>query len=687
MTQVTQDSNRNTSSDRPTFNILDHLDKLTPDGGSAGKNEQSYHCPVCNAHNFKVTIDGPHIGKYFARSCSCMDTDAGKQRIIDTLSPHWEKPVRPQSSEYFYYDVLKDGEIFHAVRVERIDPGNGSKKDFYQKHRSTISANAWKTGVPPEIKKQVYLYRILEDINQQAIRNGERLLIVEGERKVKALHDLGIPATCPIGGQWKTYGYPNYIKQLEGAAVVICPDRDVPGMNKATTIAGDYPDAPWLYANPTSFQWNRKLPEKNGYDIGDWIDDGATAEQILGAIEPRRVDPEPITTLPPSNEQPIGSLGVQSKRGMTTLQKDAEMIREEVGHLLRFDEATQNFYLDGKRLTLGRERLTLSTDYGLPIKAGKDDVMDICVKLAQKNTFNSVTDYIDGCQNTQGIELLKLAKIIFGTDDPLQAVFLKKWFIAAVARAYDPGCQADDVVIVQGGQGKRKSSFFAELVPVKQWFNGDGLKGSKPSDEEIRKAQRTWIIEIPEIDKTFKKACASELKGFITQRSDWLRQLYEKMPDYYPRNSLMAGTTNEQEFFTDETGNRRYMVIQVMVDIIDIPWLQAHRDSIWAAARDAYKAGEIWYLTQEEKALHAEQNTRWKVEHPWHGAIERYVSVLEEVTVAELLQNAIGLNLSELRGRSEQMQVAGILKTLGFTKIGQIKRSGPIVWKKIADET
>jgi predicted P-loop ATPase len=616
-----------------------------------------------------------------------MDTDAGKQRIIDTISPRWEKPVRPKSSEYFYYDILQNGEIFQAVRVNRIDPGDPTKKkEFPQSHRKD-STDPWAFGVPKDIKTEVHLFKIFEDINQQAIRNGERILIVEGERKVNALHRLGIPATCPITGKWKSYGYPNYIKQLEGAAVVICPDRDVPGMNKAIAIAGDYPDSPWLYANPTSFQWKGKLPEKNGYDIGDWIDGGATKEQILGAIEPRRVDPEPITTLPPSDEMPIGSLGVQSKRGMTTLQKDAEMIREEVGHLLSFDAATQNFYLDGKRLTLGRERLLLSTKYGLPIKAGKEDVMDICVQLAQENTFNSVTDYIDGCQNTQGIELLKLSKIIFGTDDPLQAVFLKKWFIAAVARAYDPGCQADDVVILQGGQGKRKSSFFTELVPVKEWFNGDGLKGSKPSDEEIRKAQRTWIIEIPEIDKTFKKACASELKGFITQRSDWLRQLYEKMPDNYPRNSIMAGTTNEPEFFTDETGNRRYMVIQVMVSIIDIPWIQAHRNSIWAAARDAYRAGEIWHLTQEEKALHSQQNRQWKIEHPWQGAIERYVSVLEEVTVAELLQNAIGLNLSELRGKSEQMQVAGILKTLGFTKIGQVKNNGPVIWRKIAEET
>ncbi|MGL5063448.1 MAG: VapE domain-containing protein [Microcoleus sp.] len=362
--------------------------------------------------------------------------------------------------------------------------------------------------------------------------------------------------------------------------------------------------------------------------------------------------------------------GVRLNHGMTTLQRDAEMIREEVGHLLSFDIATQNFYLEGERLILGRERLLLSTKYGLPIKTGKDDVSEICVQCAQENTYSSVKDYLEGCKST-GLNLLALAGKVFGNQDPLQAVFLKKWLIAAVARAYEPGCQADEVLILQGGQGQGKSSFFAELVPKRDLFNGDGLRGGKINDEEIRKAQRTWLIEIPEIDKIFKKSCSSELKAHMTQRSDWLRQLYERMPENYPRSSIMAGTTNEPEFFTDDTGNRRYLVVQILVSLIDSAWLKANRDAIWAAARDAYKKGEIWYLTPEEKVQHARQNVRWKVEHPWHGAIEKYVRVIEDVTVPEILKNVLHLEMADLKGKSEQMQVAGILKALGFEKTGK----------------
>ena len=73
---------------------------------------------------------------------------------------------------------------------------------------------------------------------------------------------------------------------------MICPDRDVPGLKHGELIAKDFPNAQWLYPDPISFQWGRALPKEKGFDIGDWIDDGATKAQILEAIQPRCVTTE-----------------------------------------------------------------------------------------------------------------------------------------------------------------------------------------------------------------------------------------------------------------------------------------------------------------------------------------------------------------------------------------------------------
>ncbi len=698
-------SNNGTAQTLPKFDILKHLDKLTTDGGStSSKNEISYHCPVCGSGNFKIHVDGKSRGKYQTWGCDCAKSERGKQAIKDKLAPlTWDKPLREKGTATYTYQALYEGRPIDIAQVRRADDGDG-KRRFNQWHKD---GNRWVSGVPDEVKALIHLYQIFNEINQSAIANGQTILIVEGEGKVDLLLSLGIAATCSIGGggKWTQYGYPNYLQDLDGAAVVICPDRDQPGIKHADEVALDFPDAKWLYPAPTSYLWERLIQPNKGFDIKDWInDDGATKADILNAIGDRR---ELILSIPKPSEPPKLQLGPpmgtiaasnsdvpppvasrKANRGMTTLQQDAEMIENEVGHLLTFDTATQNFYLEGKRLTLGRERLLLSTKYGLPIKAGKEDVMDICVQLALGNSFNSVRDYLNKCRNTTGIKLLDICQKFFNNPDPLQAVFLKKWLISAVARAYDPGCQADEVMILQGGQGQRKSSFFLELAPQKEWVNGNGLQGGKINDEEIRKAQRTWLIEVPEIDKTFKKSCSSELKAFMTQRGDWLRQLYEKMPELYLRNSVMGGTTNEPELFTDDTGNRRFTVVKVCVDLLDSSWLRANRDSIWSEARDAYLAGEIWHLTPEEKLLHARQNMQWKIEHPWHGTIEHYLRYETEVTIPEILHVVIKLSLSELKGKSEQMQVSGILKALGFTKTnrrGSYMEANSPIWIRTAD--
>lgn len=358
------------------------------------------------------------------------------------------------------------------------------------------------------------------------------------------------------------------------------------------------------------------------------------------------------------------------------LQKDYSKIENSVGPILAFDDATQNFYLKGEPLDLDTVKLTLSIDYGLNLRSGKEDISDICVRLAQKNRFNAVVDYLESCQRTtrtaEPIDLLQLASTLFGTTDELHAIFLKRWLISAVARAYEPGVKSDDTLILQGKQGQLKSSFFSGLVPNPEWFNANGLKGGKINEDEVRTAHRVWLIEVPEIDKLFKKACASELKAFMTLQREWIRPLYARLPVQLLRHSLMAGTTNEHEFFTDTTGNRRYWVIPISVDKIDVNWVTANRDRIWAAAVAAYKSGEPHWLSREEEQAHREKNRQYQVEHPWLGLIEQYTIGLDEVTIGELIFRLLKIEIGRA-GRSEQMQVAGILKSLGFQKTSRRK--------------
>jgi hypothetical protein len=48
-------------------------------------------------------------------------------------------------------------------------------------------------------------------------------------------------------------------------------------------VASDNPGAQWLYADPGNFEWD-SLPQNGGYDLADWLDDGADQELILSSI-------------------------------------------------------------------------------------------------------------------------------------------------------------------------------------------------------------------------------------------------------------------------------------------------------------------------------------------------------------------------------------------------------------------
>lgn len=216
----------------------------------------------CHTHLGDVGIEG-----YIYRGVTDCGTWGLYFSIPEDNSDH-AKAIRKEGKQVFFYPNLKGDPL---AKVVRTDDGEGNKK-FAQWHRIHGKGINWECGLPEYFQKQVHLYRIADELNQGAKENEQQILIVEGEGKVDLLLGLGVPATCAIGGsgKWRRYGYPNYLEDLKGAAVVLVPDRDTKGMEHMTDIAQDFPNAQWLYPYPDSQVWNR-LPKKGGLDIVDWM--------------------------------------------------------------------------------------------------------------------------------------------------------------------------------------------------------------------------------------------------------------------------------------------------------------------------------------------------------------------------------------------------------------------------------
>lgn len=275
-------------------------------------------------------------------------------------------------------------------------------------------------------------------------------------------------------------------------------------------------------------------------------------------------------------------------------------------------------------------------------------------------------------------------------EDPegyLDSVMLRKWLRAAVARIFDPGCKADNMLILQGEQEARKSSFFEALVPARRFFT-DSYIDIKSKDGQLM-MRKFWLIEIQEVDNTSWYDSISEWKAYITTRVDSLRPPYGAKILEYPRMSILCGTTNEDEFLVDKTGCRRFWVVQIPLargKMIDVAKIRKLRDLIWAQAIHAYdewvSRGQreedcCWWLTPEEKELHTKVTARFQMPDPLleqmeHKLIHQPKRALTAAQVADLL----GIDAVGRPGKIKQIGHA--LRELKWTK-GERVASG-YVW-------
>ncbi|MEG5037324.1 hypothetical protein [Microcoleus sp. AT3-D2] len=193
-------------------------------------------------------------------------------------APIQKKAIRPAGTHYFHYPNRNGSPL---ARVRRIDFGNGRKKDIKQEHWDK-NKNDWVMGLGKVERASIPVY-CRADV-QKAIANGDWIFIVDGESCADALWDLGLAATTSIGGmgKWRITD----TSDLQGAKVVICPDRDIPGVEDAAKISEHFPGAQWLYCYPDSWAWDN-LPKSQGLDVKDWIEDKKlSAQNILNSLTP-----------------------------------------------------------------------------------------------------------------------------------------------------------------------------------------------------------------------------------------------------------------------------------------------------------------------------------------------------------------------------------------------------------------
>lgn len=375
-----------------------------------------------------------------------------------------------------------------------------------------------------------------------------------------------------------------------------------------------------------------------------------------------------------------GDLGAEvDEYNQCKLAKLYAVVKARIGEKLRYNLLKDEIELEGEKLEIDEIQLALALRYNMEMR--ENHAIKIVSALARDNAYHPVEEYLLSIEarypGANPATLDEIAPSYFGTSDPLHRCFLRKTMIAAVARALEPGCKVDTVLILQGAQGVGKSSFFRRLMPTPDWFD-DSLGDASDKDERL-KLHKAWVLEWGELERLFSKRDDSRMKAFISTQVDNLRPPYGRGVKAYERRSIFVGSTNKDEFLQDETGNRRWWVVPVDRPV-PLARLDNERDLLWAAAIAAYRKGERWELPPEMRELAAAAAAAYAVSDPWAEAVLSFCEFKAEVQIHEILGEALKLEYNQ-QNRAAQHRVGAILKQAQWiSRRGWINGKRPRIW-------
>lgn len=344
---VTIDSNKNNGTSQynsgEKFDPRDYLHNLTlvEGKGKQSPSQGEYHCPICNAENFKIDLEA---GKYYTWGCACNLGDAktkqafimaikrettGSTRYTGVTSVHKKKPSSATEKEtgtphptidkvpnkagtvfypYYQWDLKKlqrrniadplsasvsphKWEIEPLVKVRRTDYDDGTPKKIRMEPSGAVINNALPYGIEEMCWNM--------DADERA---NLTLFIVEGERTAETLNrhirkkGINALATTAIGGTgngWKEL-HTEVICKLGFQRVVLCPDGDISGVDHMVDVYKQFEakevNCGWLLSDKRPYS---ELEKGGGIDMADIIDGGQLPDDhdLLDAIaSPEKIE-------------------------------------------------------------------------------------------------------------------------------------------------------------------------------------------------------------------------------------------------------------------------------------------------------------------------------------------------------------------------------------------------------------
>ena len=261
--------------------------------------------------------------------------------------------------------------------------------------------------------------------------------------------------------------------------------------------------------------------------------------------------------------------------------------------------------------------------------------------------YNPVKDWMESRAWDGQSRLQDFLDSITSADKSLKEMLMKKWLISCVAAACEPnGVSLEGILVFQGAQGLGKTLWFKRLADYDQGWLLEGATLNPSDKDSVKQAVSHWLVELGELQSTFKRSDMDQLKAFCTKKVDELRLPYDRAFTTYQRRTAFYASVNEREFLIDTTGNRRFWVIPVTgIDVNHGVDMQ----QLWSEVKETmYREGQQnWFLSPDERAQLQESNELYRTQSSVEDLILEHVDFLsvdtKPVQMTKLLRD-LGVN-------------------------------------------
>lgn len=312
-------------------------------------------------------------------------------------------------------------------------------------------------------------------------------------------------------------------------------------------------------------------------------------------------------------------LGVVCRYNVFNAKFEVDITCLDTGELGKFDTDVD------LRVKINLIRLALQREYGWN-KVTKDEVEVVIDNECVANSYHSVLSYWDPLKWDGTPRAERWLVDYCGAEDNeyTRAVGLK-WLMAIARRVKhpdSPDSKFDEMLVLEGEQGIGKSTALSIIIGRRWFVENFHLEHATERPKYVLEQTRgKMVVEVSELTG-IRGAKVEALKSLLSTQTDSSRLSYDKDQTERDRMFVFAGTTNDDNYLSDQTGNRRYWPVKV--GKFNLEKLKQDRDQIWA---------EVCHLEQQRDTQGRPASIRLP-EHLWSWAA-REQSERVTVSVAE----------------------------------------------------